>query len=497
MNRPIRWYDYVTVNIFFLALTTLSQTMSPLVVPLLVQKFVGQEQQGTFYGTVRLWTLMVALLVQAFMGMLSDRSTLPWGRRRPFIFAGTLGMVACILLIALSINLEGWTGYWVLFGLLLLLMVASNTAHGATQGLIPDLVPENRRGLFSGIKAILEVPIPLILVSFTIARLIGGGNMWGGLWVAIAIIVVSMAVTMLAPEKRLGGSIPWNWEPLIRLALMTALFTAIILGVGQIVNWAGRAFAGVQDANTLMMIMGLVGLIGMLVAIGVGVYLSIRVGVSEAATRNPSYIWWVVNRLAFLVGSTNLASFAVYFLQARLNLPGASAAGPAGQLLMFIGIFILILALPSGWLADKVGKKRLVALSGLVAAAGVFVAVGATDMTMIYVGGSILGAAIGVFYSANWALGTDLVPKEEAGRYLGVSNLAGAGAGAVGAYIGGPIADYMTRTVPSIPGLGYVLLFLVYGILFLFSIAALWGIQEPKEGPVPQSAPTVASTTSP
>ena len=49
---------------------------------------------------------------------------------------------------------------------------AANTAHGAQQGLIPDLVPDEQRGRFSAVKAMLEIPIPLILVSFTIARFI-------------------------------------------------------------------------------------------------------------------------------------------------------------------------------------------------------------------------------------------------------------------------------------------------------------------------------------
>jgi MFS family permease len=66
-----------------------------------------------------------------------------------------------------------------------------------------------------------------------------------------------------------------------------------------------------------------------------------------------------------------------------------------------------------------------------------------------------------------------IVPKAEAGRYLGISNLAGAGAGAVGAYIGGPIADFFTVNIPSIPGLGYVLLFAILGVMFLFSALAL------------------------
>jgi MFS family permease len=90
----------------------------------------------------------------------------------------------------------------------------------------------------------------------------------------------------------------------------------------------------------------------------------------------------------------------------------------------------------------------------------------------------LIGIATGLFYTANWALGTDIVPKLEAGRYLGISNLAGAGAGAVGAYIGGPIADYFTVNMPAIEGLGYVVLFSIYGLLFLFSAVAVTRVQE-------------------
>jgi MFS family permease len=99
-------------------------------------------------------------------------------------------------------------------------------------------------------------------------------------------------------------------------------------------------------------------------------------------------------------------------------------------------------------------------------------------MTMIYVGGLIIGAATGTFFTTNWALGTDLVPKKDAGRYLGISNLAGAGAGAVGAYIGGPIADFFTVHVPQVPGLGYLLIFAIYGALFLLSSVVMRWVRE-------------------
>ena len=94
----------------------------------------------------------------------------------------------------------------------------------------------------------------------------------------------------------------------------------------------------------------------------------------------------------------------------------------------------------------------------------------ARDMPAVVVAGSIMGVGAGIFLATNWALGTDLAPPEEAGRYLGISNLAGAGAGIVGFGIGGPMADFFNALRP---GLGYSVILVVYGVLFLLSVAAL------------------------
>ena len=218
--KKLRWFDYITINIYWLGLTTLSQTVTPLVFPLLVQKFVGEAGKGTFFGTLRLWTLMVALLVQALMGMLSDHSTLRWGRRRPFILLGTLADLVFIAAVGFSARLEGMTGYWFLFAMAILLQISSNTAHGAVQGLIPDLVPENLRGRFSGIKAVFEVPVPVILVALLVGPLIAKGNMWGGILVAMGILTLTMLITMLVREEPLKEAPPLNWAPFLRLSLI-------------------------------------------------------------------------------------------------------------------------------------------------------------------------------------------------------------------------------------------------------------------------------------
>jgi MFS family permease len=473
MTRLIRWYDYITFNVYFFGLTTLSQTMG-LITPLLVQQFVGEAQKATFYGTFRLFTLMVALLAQALMGMFSDRSTISWGRRRPFILVGTIVTAVLTILIGFTAGMEGMTGFWVLFAIGLVQPVASNMSQAAEQGIIPDLVPDEERGRFSGIKAFFEIPLPLILVAFTVGKLVSKGNIWAALFIAIGVLVLVMLLTMLVPEKPLKESpAPMDWRPIIRLLLMTLVFTVIILGSAQVVKIVSNLLEDITSPATLFIVMGIFGLAGMLVAVALGVWLSVRISLGSSARQNPSFTWWVVNRLAFLVGAVNLSTFAIYFLQARLGYVKEAAAAPASQLILFVGLFILVSTIPAGWLTDHFGEKRMVAVSGLVAVLGTLIALSIPSLPVIYVGGCVIGIAAGLFYTSNWALGTLLVPKQEAGRYLGISNLAGAGAGAVGAYIGGPIADFITAQVPQVPGFGYVLLFTIYGLLFLFSVIAL------------------------
>lgn len=472
MNRPVRWFDYITINIYYFALTTRSQTISPLIIPLLVQQFVGEAGKGSAVGTIRLWALMAAVLIQALMGMLSDRSTHRLGRRRPFILAGTIGELVVFTLIGFTAGLDGMRGYWILFALYVLSMLSSNTAHAATQGLIPDLVPENLRGRFSGVKAMLELPIPLIFVSFVMGRLVSRGNLWGALITLMVILVICALVAMFVPEKHQEKPpFKLEWLPFLRLFLMTAVFTLVILGSGALVKWFMlQDFGFPPVVNTVLT--ALAGVVAMGAAVAIGVLVSLRVGVGRDAQFKPSFPWWVINRLAFLVGSTNVATFLVFFLQERFpELAGVKAAGPAASITMFVGIFILLTALPSGWLADKFGKKKLVTAAGLLATAGTAVVISAPELGLIYLGGCLIGAGVGLFYSANWALGTEIVPPEQAGRFLGLSNLAGAGAGAIGAYVGGPIAD----------SLGYSSIMAIYGLLFFLSIFALFGIHEKRD----------------
>jgi len=471
VDRQLRWYDYITINIYYFALTARSQTLTPLILPLLVQSFMGEEVKGTAYGNLRLWSLMIAVLMQGFIGMVSDHSTSRFGRRRPFILIGaTTEVLVFIGIGVIAATLEGEAGYWALFAATILSMLSANTGHAAVQGLIPDIAPESKHGLFSGFKAFFELPAPLIFVSFVITKFVENENIWGALLVLSAVVLICTAIAMFAPEKPIKKPpYEWDWQPVIRLVGMTIAFTAVILGSGALVNYINSLSADLSDLPAKIMTAA-VGVLGMVLAVVVGVWGSIRISLGEKTDvdRN-SFTWWVVNRLAFLVGSTNLASFALYFIQERFShLQGAAAAGPTAMLVMFVGVAILISSIPAGWLTDKFGRKPVCAFSGVLAMIGTIIVVSSPNMTVLYVGGLLVGIAIGFFYSASWALGTALVPREEAGRYLGIQNLAGAGAGAIGAYIGGPIGD----------GVGFTVLLSIFGFLFLISTLALFGIKE-------------------
>lgn len=467
----LRWYDYILINIHWFSMTTRSNVLTPLVIPLLVQQFVGEETKGTYLGIIRLWALMAALLIQAITGILSDRTTWRMGRRRPFILIGSVIVIIVFTSIGFSSDLKGMTGYWVLFTLYIFSMLGGDMSIAAMQGLIPDLIPAGKKGVASGIKAIFEIPLPLAFIALAIAKMVAAGNLWGALLTVILVHIITTSITMFIREKPLRAPLPpFEWITLLRPIAMTGVFTIIILSIGRLVNGIIQITKGLQS-DYAVPIIGITGVVSIAIISVLGVWAGIRISLGKEMVQNKSYTWWVVNRLTFLVAVTNLGSFMLFFLQEKFSdFTVESAAEPASKLIMYVGMFTLITSIISGWLADRFKKKNLIALGGILVALGSVFVIFAPIMQVTYTGGAIVGAGIGLFYSANWALGTKIVPKDKAGQYLGLSNLAGAGAGAIGAYIGGTIADNTSFT----------LLMSIYGFMSLLSIFALIGIKEPE-----------------
>ena len=283
------------------------------------------------------------------------------------------------------------------------------------------------------------------------------------------------------------------WPPMVRVLGMLAgiavgalagLVGGLLLGglVGlttlpfthQALAWTVDGRLGTFAAVTV----GVGGGVAMIVAVITGVWAGTLVTLGQDARRNAPFTWWVVNRLMFLAAVTSIQGSMIYFVMYAFNLTASGATSLTGTLNTVIGIFIVVTALGSGWIADRIGRRLLVILSGIAAAVGGFLLLSTIwlpNLTMMYVAGIIIGLGTGLFMTANWALGTDLVPPGEAGRYLGVSNLAGAGAGIVGAGIGGIVADQLNLVRP---GLGYFAIFASYAVLFALSSVSLLGVRE-------------------
>jgi len=473
--KRVRWYDHLSINLFWLGLNIRNTALGSVFMPYLVGIFAPEAIKNTALGAMRSAGLVIAMLVQPAAGLLSDRSTSRFGRRRPYILIGALFDVLFLAAIALSWN------YWALLISVLLIQFSSNVSHGPLQGLIPDLVPEDQRGMASSIKAIMEL-LPLILVGLTIAKLVGAGHLdWAIFATGAALLVVTLTTMIFVKETPLREkpATPF-WPPMVRVLGMLAGIVigavAGLVGGGLIGGLAGLVTLAFADTQTALAVgVGVGGAVAMIVAVVTGVWAGALSTLGKEARQQASFVWWIVNRLMFLAAATSIQGSVFYFVMYAFGLTNEAASSMTGSLTSIIGVFILLTALASGWIADRVGRKRLVGLSGLMAAAGGFLlltTIWVPSLVMVYVAGTVIGLATGLFMTANWALGTDLVPAGEAGRYLGISNLAGAGAGIVGAGIGGLIADYLNGIRP---GLGYFAIFASYAVLFVLStVSLLW-----------------------
>jgi MFS family permease len=255
-------------------------------------------------------------------------------------------------------------------------------------------------------------------------------------------------------------------------------FAGLLAGglVGGVSGLITMIFKGKEIA--LSVGVGVGGAVAMAVAVVAGVWAGCLGTLGKEARQQSPFVWWIVNRLMFLAAVTSIQGSIFYFVMYAFKLTNEEASSMTGSLTSIIGIFIVLTALASGWISDRIGRRRLVAISGIIAAAGnllLLVTIWWPNLTIVYIAGTIIGLATGLFMTSNWALGTDLVPAGEAGRYLGISNLAGAGAGIIGAGIGGLVADYINH---YFMGLGYFAVFAAYALLFTLSTITLLGMRE-------------------
>lgn len=307
-------------------------------------------------------------------------------------------MVVGTLFACVFLMLLAWsTGFTGLLLGYMGLQMSSNTAQGPLQGLMRDRVPHHQLGVASSIKVFLDL-----------ASLVAASSLAGGL---------------ITSDR--GGPVP------VMLLVLGFLMTSAAITIIFTREEPSDHRAGIQS----------------------------QVSTGPKATRirgNSSYWWLIGQRAAFLLGVYGLQAFGQYYIQDALHV--ADAPRKAGNLLAIIGVGTLVLVLAGGILADRLGAKRPLFLASALAASGMLLMSFTMDVRGLYVSGIIVGAGIGLFLTANWALANRIAPLDQAGRFLGLTNLATAGAAAL-ARLEGPAVDLLNSALPG-EWLGYRGMFL-------------------------------------
>lgn len=418
-NKP-RWPEMLALNAYWFGLSYLWNGWGPVIQPLLVASLVGESVKGSATGLLTAIGMIVAIVVQPVAGAISDRSTNRWGRRRPFMVGGTLAdMIFLGAILAIALGPQRAVYFWLLVVVYFGLQVASNVSHGPYQGLIPDRVPPERWGTASGVKQLAEM-LGVIVTSLAMKWFLDQHQMPLAIVSMMLFLLLTLALTLTVRERPLPDA-P-SQEPLFRAVLGTFLIDL-------------RRYAG--------------------------------------------FGWLVLSRLFVLVAMNLVRNYILFYIQFILKMSPEEAGSAASSLMAVLGIAILFIVYPAGVLSDRIGRRPLLAFSGLVGAVGSLLLLWARSYTHLLVFGGVLGLSIGVFLSANWALLTDLVPKEEAGRYLGITNLATAGAGVV-AGVGGVVLDLFNAQAP---GRGFVALYLLAGACYLVGTALLLKVRKVRRAP--------------
>ncbi|TES87935.1 MAG: MFS transporter [Dehalococcoidia bacterium] len=383
--------DYLKISIYGFALAALWSSLHSIVLPLRLLDVVAEAEKNTYLGLLTFAGLLLAMIVQPITGAISDRSGFKWGRRRPYILIGSL--LGVLLLPGIGL----FQSYFALFIIYCLLQMTSNVAQGTYQAFIPDLVPQDRKGLASGVKSLLE-----IIGGIAIVRLIG---YFMGKYVP-------------------GEGVIWLW-------LVLGVLAAVLLGAMLATIIMVKESPGRKNEEQL------------------SVWKTLSRSFKVDVRKDRDFIVFLVSRLLIFMALATIQTFTLFYLRDVIGLVNPATA--TADLLIAVGVGMLLAVYPAGRLSDRIGRRPVVISSGLVGAGGILVIFFSTSYGVVIAGGAIIGTATGAFMSSNWALATDLVPGGEEARYLGLTNMATAGGAALARLIG-PVIDYFNRYGA---GLGY------------------------------------------
>lgn len=300
-----------------------------------------------------------AILVPLIAGALSDRCTHAMGRRRPYILWGTAGGLLGLVLMLLATNQASIPLYFVGW---FVLQTGVNAAIAAYSGVIPDIVPEDQRGIASGYMALMS----------------NVGTLLGTL---------------------VGGFLIREHAPIVYASI-----------VGMLVIFTALTIAGLREGR----------LEGPVPKLEWGPYFK---SLFKVLVDFKDFRWVWITRALMMTGFYALSPNILYFLRDMVGMEKPESS--AGLMFLVILVGATISALIGGKISDNVGRKPVVYwATGIIAVMSLAFIV-CHSFVLALALGTIFGIGYGAYISVDWALGADVLPaKKHAGKDMAVWHIA-------------------------------------------------------------------------
>ncbi|HSH21118.1 MAG TPA: MFS transporter [Candidatus Caenarcaniphilales bacterium] len=385
---PLR--HLLNLSIYWLGINVIWSGLGNLIYQERLRATVGEALAPAYLGILVTVPVFISVLVQPTVAAISDYTVSRWGRRKPYIFIGT------VLDIVFLWGLAEANVFVAILAFVILLQCSSNFAQGPFQGYVPDLVPARQVGLASGLMGVMIVI----------------GQMVGLAIAGLGLLQIGEAPFALGTAE--AGEAARRAFFLPTLALGAIEFVTMLLLVATIDE--GRQAPPRNGRSWRRIALGAWG---------------------TDILQERSYVWLLVSRLLFLMAPALLTGLGPFYLAQSLGFQEeASRFLPLLIIGAIFGGTTALTALPAARMSDRIGRKRIIYTSIVIGALGMAGVAVAPSFEFTVLALIPVGISAGAFLAVDWALMTDIIPKATSGRYMGISNVATAISGPLGLGIG-------------------------------------------------------------
>lgn len=398
----------LAMTVFSLPMSVIWATMGMVVLPAEALRLFPTKE--AIYLGLMMTAVAVAQLICPLAGLLSDRCRSRWGKRRPFIIAGTVFSFFSIL------------GLWfssknrlslLFFICLFLSQIALNVIYSAQASIVPDNFKEEKEkknGRASGIVAGLQLV----------------GNLTGMIWIIL------------------------TWEHDYHLTY--GLHVTMLMAAGAILCQIPEKPSDKEPSSPLT-------------------WQVIRSSFTVDVEAHRDFFYVFVGRIFFYL-SMSCVSFIFYYIRDMMLVSDEEVVRFRTAVLCFISTVAgLCSSFPLGIASDnpKVGRKALIyfacAVMGSVYIGYCLVPslIGPGDMGMlaIYILGGIYGFGFAGYSSVDYALALDCLPPDKqkgSSESLGLWGIAGFVGSMLGPLVGGAILAFHAAPSGGYTHIGYILM---------------------------------------